>query len=142
MFLCDGSLAWGGVVEEVASRQPVLEEVIRRVVQLIEIEITPQCDYTTFSYSSINLSLIISLAPDPVCCAQRSLSSPAVCVCGLGPQGWYRVCPRALVSDYWDDCSPSALRKHKVVQSLIDLIVIYSVVKSSMLFSYALYTSL
>uniref|UniRef100_A0AAZ3PYT5 Ras-GEF domain-containing protein n=1 Tax=Oncorhynchus tshawytscha TaxID=74940 RepID=A0AAZ3PYT5_ONCTS len=30
MFLCDGSLAWGGVVEEVASRQPVLEEVIRR----------------------------------------------------------------------------------------------------------------
>uniref|UniRef100_A0A8C7G5J8 Ral GEF with PH domain and SH3 binding motif 2 n=2 Tax=Oncorhynchus TaxID=8016 RepID=A0A8C7G5J8_ONCKI len=47
-----------------------------------------------------------------------------------------RVCPRAPVSDYWDDCSPSALRKHKGVQSLIDLILIYSVVKSSMLFSW------
>uniref|UniRef100_A0A8C8IN96 Ral GEF with PH domain and SH3 binding motif 2 n=1 Tax=Oncorhynchus tshawytscha TaxID=74940 RepID=A0A8C8IN96_ONCTS len=96
MFLCDGSLAWGGVVEEVASRQPVLEEVIRREVQLIS------RDYTTFSYSSINLSLIISLAPDPVCCAQRSLFSPAVCVCGLGPQGWYRVCPRELSSCGWN----------------------------------------
>uniref|UniRef100_A0A674F1N6 Ral GEF with PH domain and SH3 binding motif 2 n=1 Tax=Salmo trutta TaxID=8032 RepID=A0A674F1N6_SALTR len=54
-------------------------------------------DYTTFSYSSINVSLIISLAHDPVCCAQRSLSSPAeLSSCGWNKKEKHSSAPNAV----------------------------------------------